>query len=107
VINLDTVCFTPRHDILNHLVYSENGSSIEKVMVNGEIVVENGKLTKIDEAELLAELRSLMPEFNEYHSGVEARNRVFEPYFDAIHRRCNQVDLGVHRLVGHSDMWPA
>jgi len=107
IINLDTVCFTPRHDILNHLVYSENGSSIEKVMVNGEIVVENGKLTRIDEAALLAELRSLMPEFNEYHSGVEARNRVFEPYFDAIHRRCNQVDLGVHRLIGNSDMWPA
>lgn len=107
IINLDTVCFTPRHDILNHLVYSENGSSIEKVIVNGEIVVENGKLTRIDEAALLAELRSLMPEFNEYHSGVEAKNRAFEPYFDAIHRRCNKVDLGVHRLVGNSDMWPA
>lgn len=107
ILNLDTVCFTPRHDILNHLVYSENGSSIEKVMVNGEIVVENGKLLRIDEAALLAELRSLMPEFNEYHSGVEAKNRAFEPYFDAIHRRCNQVDLGVHRLVGTSDMWPA
>jgi 5-methylthioadenosine/S-adenosylhomocysteine deaminase len=107
ILNLDTVCFTPRHDILNHLVYSENGSSIEKVMVNGEIVVENGRLTKIDEVALLAELRSLMPEFNAYHSGVEAKNRAFEPYFDAIHRRCNQVDLGVHRLVGNSDMWPA
>ena len=107
VINLDTVCFTPRHDILNHLVYSENGSSIEKVMVNGEIVVENGQLTKIDEKALLAELRSLMPAFNDYHSGVEAANRAFAPAFDAIHRRCNQVDLGIHRLVGTSDMWPA
>ena len=107
VINLDTVCFTPRHDILNHLVYSENGSSIEKVMVNGEIVVENGRLTRIDEKALLAELRSLMPAFNDYHSGVEAANRSFAPAFDAIHRRCNQVDLGIHRLVGTSDMWPA
>ncbi len=43
IINLDTVSFTPRNDILNHLVYCENGSSIEKVMVNGEIVVENGQ----------------------------------------------------------------
>lgn len=107
VLNLDTVSFTPRNDILNHLVYCENGSSIEKVMVNGEIVVENGRLTRIDESALLAELRDLMPEFNAYHEGVEAKNRAFEPYFDAIHRRCNQVDLGIHRLVGHSDMWPA
>ncbi|QJP15662.1 amidohydrolase [Starkeya sp. ORNL1] len=107
ILNLDTVSFTPRNDILNHLVYCENGSSIEKVMVNGEIVVADGKLTKIDEAALLAELRALMPEFNAYHSGVEARNRAFEPYFDAIHRRCNSQDLGVHRLIGNSDMWPA
>lgn len=107
VLNLDTVSFTPRNDILNHLVYCENGNSIEQVMVNGEIVVENGKLTRVDEAALLAELRDLMPEFNAYHAGVEAKNRAFEPYFDAIHRRCNQVDLGIHRLIGHSDMWPA
>jgi 5-methylthioadenosine/S-adenosylhomocysteine deaminase len=107
VLNLDTVSFTPRNDILNHLVYCENGSSIETVMVNGEIVVKNGELTKIDEAALLAELRDLMPEFNAYHAGVEAKNQALEPYFDAVHRRCNQVDLGIHRLVGLSDMWPA
>lgn len=107
VINLDTVSFTPRNDILNHLVYCENGSSIEKVMVNGEIVVENGRLTKVDEAALLAELRQAMPGFNEYHSGVERANKAFEPAFDAIHRRCNQIDIGVHRLIGNSDMWPA
>lgn len=107
ILDMNTVSFTPRNDILNHLVYCENGSSIETVIVNGEIVVDRGKLTKVDEAALLAELRSFMPAFDEYHSGVEAKNRAFEPAFDAVHRHCNQVDLGVHRLIGNSDMWPA
>lgn len=106
ILDLNTVSFTPRNDILNHLVYCENGSSIEKVMVNGEIVVANGRLTKVDEEALLAELQAAMPGFNAYHSGVERTNKAFEPYFDAIHRRCNRMDIGVHRLIGTSDMWP-
>jgi len=107
ILDMNSVSFTPRNDILNHLVYCENGNSIETVIVNGEIVVDQGKLTKVDEAALLSELRSLMPAFNNYHSEVETKNRALEPAFDAVHRRCNQVDLGVHRLIGHSDMWPA
>ena len=107
ILDMNTTSFTPCNCILNHLVYCENGNSIETVIVNGEIVVDKGRLTKVHEAALLAELRSLMPAFNEYHSGVEAKNRAFEPAFDAVHRRCNQVDLGVHRLIGRSDMWPA
>jgi 5-methylthioadenosine/S-adenosylhomocysteine deaminase len=69
------------------------------VFVNGEIVVDGGRLTKVDEKALLAELREAMPAFLAYHEGVEEKNRVLEPYFDAIHRRCNLEDMGVHRLA--------
>ncbi len=99
ILDMDTVAFTPRHDIRNHLVYCENGSSIEKVFVNGEIVVDGGRLTKVDEKALLAELRAAMPAFLAYPEGVEEKNRVLVPYFDAIHRRCNLEDIGVHRLA--------
>lgn len=102
VIDMTTASFSPMNDVLNHLVYCENGSSIEKVIVNGEIVVEDGRLTKVDEKALLAELRNLMPEFNAYHSGVEARNRAFEAAFEAIYDRCNAEDIGVHRILPYA-----
>ena len=35
------------------LVFCENGSDVDSVIVNGEIVVENGRLTKVDEKEVL------------------------------------------------------
>ena len=98
VIDMRTANFTPRHDILNHLVYCENGSSIEKIYVNGDLVMENGRLTKVDEAALLAELRELVPEYLAQHERTEAINRRFYPYFDAIHRRANAMDIGIHRL---------
>ena len=99
VIDMNSVSFTPRNDIRNHLVYCEDGRSIEKVFVNGELVVESGRLTKVDEKALLAELQARMPEFDAYHRGVEAANRPFEPAFAEIHRRCNLMEVGVHRLA--------
>lgn len=104
VIDLTTASYSPRNDIRNHLVYCENGSSIEKVIVNGEIVVEDGRLTKVDETALLEELNELMPAFNAYHAEVEARNRAFEPAFAAIHERCNREEIGVHRILPY-DPW--
>ena len=45
ILDMDNINFTPRNDIRNHLVYCENGSSIETVIVNGSIVLENGQIT--------------------------------------------------------------
>lgn len=98
ILDMRSIAFTPLNDIKNHLVYCENGSSIEKVIVNGEIVVDDGELTRIDEAAILAELRALMPEFIAKQSRVEELNRRFVPYFAEIHRRCHGMDVGVHRL---------
>jgi len=98
ILDMRTSAFTPLNDIRNHLVYCENGSSIEKVIVNGEIAVDAGRLTRVDEVAILAELRALMPEFIAKHAQVEELNRRFVPYFAEIHRRCNDMDIGVHRL---------
>jgi 5-methylthioadenosine/S-adenosylhomocysteine deaminase len=97
IIDLHTVNFTPLNDIRNHLVYCENGSSIETVMVDGEVVVQDGRLTRVDEKALLAELRAAMPEFRDYCVGVETANRQFEPHFTDIVRRCYGHDLGIAR----------
>ncbi|MBY0613121.1 MAG: amidohydrolase [Beijerinckiaceae bacterium] len=97
VLDMTTVNFTPLNDIRNHLVYCENGASIETVFVNGEVVVEHGKLTKVDEKALLAELRAAMPEFLAHTLEVEAANRRLEPYFTKIIHRCYGKDFGIMR----------
>ena len=97
MLDAETASFTPLNDVRNHLVYCENGSSIEKVFVNGEMVVENGRLTRVDEKALLAELRTLMPEFLEYTKGVEAANGELEPAFTKVVQRCYGMDVGMTR----------
>jgi 5-methylthioadenosine/S-adenosylhomocysteine deaminase len=53
LLRRDTPAFTPLNDVIAQLVFCENGSSVDSVLVNGEMVVQSGRLTKIDENEAL------------------------------------------------------
>lgn len=53
LLRRDTPAFTPLNDAMSQLVFCENGGDVDTVMVNGEVVVQNGRLTKVDEIEVL------------------------------------------------------
>jgi 5-methylthioadenosine/S-adenosylhomocysteine deaminase len=53
LLRRDRPAFTPLNDAVAQLVFCENGSDVDSVIVNGELVVENGRLTKIDEEDVL------------------------------------------------------
>jgi 5-methylthioadenosine/S-adenosylhomocysteine deaminase len=105
LFNTKSINFTPLNDLRNHVVYCENGASITTVIVNGEVVVKDGALTRVNETALLDELRSYLPEFQKHHTQVEALNREFEPYFAQIHRRCCEQDVGINRYSSSESEW--
>ncbi|MCB1486103.1 MAG: amidohydrolase family protein, partial [Bauldia sp.] len=106
LLDMNTLAFTPLNDIAKHLVYAENGSSIEMVMVDGEIVLKDGRLTTIDEPAILAEIRETVPAWLAEHAKLEEKNAVFEPYFAEIHRRATMQDIGLNRYAGDAPPWP-
>jgi 5-methylthioadenosine/S-adenosylhomocysteine deaminase len=53
LLRRETPAFTPLNDVMSQLVFCESGSSVDSVIANGEIVVEGGRLTKVDEMEVL------------------------------------------------------
>jgi 5-methylthioadenosine/S-adenosylhomocysteine deaminase len=53
LLKRDTPAFTPLNNVMNQLVFCENGSSIDGVIVNGKVVVRGGRLTQVDEKEVL------------------------------------------------------
>ncbi len=93
VLNLDALSFTPCNRIPHHLVYAENGSSIEQVMVGGEVVFERGRFVTINGGEILAEIREIAPAFLDAHRRDEDRNAVFHASFAEIHRRASANSL--------------
>jgi 5-methylthioadenosine/S-adenosylhomocysteine deaminase len=76
------------------VVYCENGSSVRTVLVNGRVVVDEGKLTTLD-------LGALREEGTEFARKAVADNRAvreqyerLRPSFEEMHRRVVSVDLG-------------
>lgn len=58
VINLDKPHMTPLYNIVSHMVYCMRPDDIETVMVNGSVLVENGRLACADEGEILEKSRA-------------------------------------------------
>jgi 5-methylthioadenosine/S-adenosylhomocysteine deaminase len=48
---------TPAHDMASNLIYSMNGRMARDVLVDGEILVRNGRLTRVDESALVRDHR--------------------------------------------------
>ena len=61
LLDLHEPGFAPLNDAVRQLVYSETGRAVRHVLVDGELVLENGRAARLDEAALYGELERLMP----------------------------------------------
>jgi 5-methylthioadenosine/S-adenosylhomocysteine deaminase len=57
LLDTSTLLFTPLNDAFRHLCYTENGSSVHTVIVDGRVVVEDGRLLTVDERSVAEEAR--------------------------------------------------
>ena len=105
ILSTKTLAFTPMGDPLNHLVYAENGSSIEKVMIDGKVVVDNGKILTVDENALIEELESYLPEFWERYEHAKVWADKLFPYVDKIYQKSVVADIGLSRWSGDPKEW--
>ena len=60
LLDLDRPEFYPRNNLLSALAYSANGTETDTVIIDGQIVLENGKLTLADEEEIYAKAQEVM-----------------------------------------------
>ena len=60
ILDLNCPQFVPRQNLVAALSYSANGSEVDTVIIDGEIVMENGKLTLVDEAEIYVKANEVM-----------------------------------------------
>ncbi len=54
LVDLNRPHLTPRHNVVSHLVYSARACDVQTVLVNGAIVVNDGRVTTVDEQEVMA-----------------------------------------------------
>ena len=93
VYRLDGIQLTPLNDPVRQLVYGETGRDLEAVFVDGDTIMLDGKLTRVDEAALIAEIqeahRELLPQLVASRAEVE---KMVEP-MERIYRRCQEIPI--------------
>ncbi|MTV47679.1 amidohydrolase family protein [Heliobacillus mobilis] len=57
MVNLAQPHLCPSHDVVAHLVYSARGSDVDTVLVDGKVLLREGKLTSLDESRIMEEAR--------------------------------------------------
>jgi 5-methylthioadenosine/S-adenosylhomocysteine deaminase len=57
MLRLDRMNLVPVRDPLKSMIYSANASDVDTVMVEGRVLVQNGKCLYIDEEEVKANLQ--------------------------------------------------
>ena len=64
LVNLNEPQFIPANNIISGLVYSSKGSEVDTVLVDGKVLMENRKLTTIDETRVYDEIRKMAVRLN-------------------------------------------
>ena len=81
-------------------MYAENGSSLDTVLVNGEVVMQAGALIGIDEAAILDEIAEVHAELAPLIAKSERQAEPINDVYRRIIDRCAAQDIA-------SDTYPA
>jgi cytosine/adenosine deaminase-related metal-dependent hydrolase len=98
VVRGDGIAFTPVHDPARQLVYGGASRDLRAVVVAGEVTVQDGRLTRVDEREMLARARDAAAAEMPYLTGGGGAAKL-EAIVEGMHRRAESQALDVHAYI--------
>src|SRR5581483_10976105 len=99
LLDLRDPAFVPLNDAVAQLVYTESGRAVRHAIVDGRVVLRDGRAALLDEDALYAEIERLMPVLARELDAIRARNARVLPYLEEANRRTAAVDIGLDRFV--------
>jgi cytosine/adenosine deaminase-related metal-dependent hydrolase len=70
--DLATPAWTPFNDPVRQMVFAETGSSVDTVIIDGEVIVEGGEVKRFDAAAILAEAKPMLRAIRERNRDLYA-----------------------------------
>ncbi len=99
LLNLDSQAFTPFNDPIRQLVYCETGDSVETVVVNGNLVMENREFVSLDERSLLEEGKEIGLSLVSEHEKARQWASDLRPYLERMYWRCLEQPVAINRYT--------
>ena len=97
LLDADAPAFAPMIDPVRQLVYGAPSRHVTSVVVGGEIVLDHGHATRIDEAEILGRAREFGVAVT---AGAAVGDRELEAVVRKVYQRAEESDVGVNAYVG-------
>lgn len=90
---LDSIAFTPLNDAVNQLVYAATKADIDMVMVDGEIIQKDGRLTRVNEDALIAEIQAAHARIRDALAASEQDVERLKAPYERIYQRCRRTPI--------------
>jgi guanine deaminase len=104
LFRLDDICFVPLNSAIRQLVFGDAGPALDKVIVNGRLVVDEGRLLTIDVEALRRDAELCAAELREELGRIADRVR---PLYGDIERAAKRALSTEWRLAHHTACCPA
>ncbi len=90
---LTSAAFTPLNNPLRQLVYGETGADLEAILVDGSVIMADGRLTGIDEEAILVEAQAAHEELEPFIATAETHVEEMMPAYRRIYKRCQDMAI--------------
>lgn len=91
--DLRSIAFTPCNRPMQQLVLAETGRGLRHLIVDGEIVLRDGALTRVDEADLIARIHSAAAALSDEIDASERSTERLRPAYEDIFQRCCEAPI--------------
>ena len=99
-IDLSALHYVPANDIVAQLVFGEDGTGVESVMVGGRLVLDRGRVVNIDLPRIRAEAQEAVERLTSANSEARAFAEKLAPYVSEYCAGLASSPLSVHRFCG-------
>ncbi len=98
LLRADSTFLHPRNDLLNALVFAETGAAVETVIVDGRLVLENGRVTGVDENAIRDRARDSLDRLRAANRELLQAADELSPY---VVTHCQAMVAGHRGLTAH------
>lgn len=102
LLDMKDTAYLPYNSAARQLVYTETGRGIATVLIDGRVVIENRRVTTIDEDALRREVKDIMRHFVPEYETIVKERAVALPYLRQVHDRVWGTPLKMHRFLSRT-----
>ena len=103
--DLNDPSYVPLNSARRQIVYTEGELGVRTVIIDGKIVIRDGKSQTMDERALLEEVKEVVPEFKRDFTATKDKVQNMSPWLDEAHRRIWAQKTGGDRLFKDPLFW--